>query len=87
MTTELKAMILDLIRALRESGIDVPIDTARQVEVKIRMQYGGERVYVAGLPKQSRAVQLAKLEKRTQIEMALATGLSVRQVRRIRNGK
>lgn len=87
MTTELKAMIHDLIRALRESGIDVPTDTARQVEVKIRMQYGGERVYVASLPKQARAVQLAKLEKRTQVQMALVTGLSVRQVRRIRNGK
>lgn len=87
MTTELKAMIHDLIRALRDSGIDVPLDTARQVEVKIRMQYGGERVYVASLPKQSRAVQLAKLEKRTQVQMALATGLSVRQIRRIRNGR
>jgi hypothetical protein len=44
MTTELKAMIHDLIRALRESGIEVPTDAARQVEVKLRMQYGGERV-------------------------------------------
>ena len=87
MTTELKAMIHDLIRALRESGIEVPTDAARQVEVKLRMQYGGERVYISSLPKQARAVQLAKLEKCTQLQMANITGLSVRQIRRIRNGK
>jgi transcriptional regulator with XRE-family HTH domain len=32
-------------------------------------------------------VQLAKLEKRTQLQMANITGLSVRQIRRIRNGE
>lgn len=84
MTTELKAMIHDLIRALRESGIDVPTDTARQVEVKLRTQYGGERVYVAQLPKQARAVQLAKLEKLTNRQIALATGLTIRRVQQLR---
>ena len=87
MTTEMKKMIHDMIRALREAGIDVPDEAARSVEVKIRMQYGGERIYVASLPKQARAVQLAKLERRTQVQMAAATGLSVRQIRRIRNGR
>ena len=87
MTTEMKKMIHDMIRALREAGIDVPDEAARSVEVRIRMQYGGERIYVASLPKQARAVQLAKLERRTQVQMAAATGLSVRQIRRIRNGR
>jgi len=83
----MKKMIHDMIRALREAGIDVPDEAARSVEVRIRMQYGGERIYVASLPKQARAVQLAKLERRTQVQMAAATGLSVRQIRRIRNGR
>jgi hypothetical protein len=80
-------MIHDMIRALRDAGVEVPDGVATNVKVKLQSLYGGERVYVPSLPKASRAVQLAKLEKRTQVEMALATGLSVRQVRRIRNGK
>lgn len=80
-------MIHDMIRAMREAGVEVPDGVATNVKVKLQSLYGGERVYVPSLPKASRAVQLAKLEKRTQVEMALATGLSVRQVRRIRNGK
>ena len=80
-------MIHDMIRALRDAGIDVPDAAATDVKLKLQSLYGGERVYVPSLPKARRAVQLAKLEKRTQVEMALATGLSVRQVRRIRNGK
>jgi len=80
-------MINDLIAAIREAGISVPEGVAQTVEAKIRKTYGGERVYIASLPKQQRAVQLAKLEKCTQVQMALATGLTVRQVRRIRRGK
>lgn len=85
--TEMMKMIHDMIRALRDAGVEVPDGVATNVKVKLQSLYGGERVYVPSLPKASRAVQLAKLEKRTQVEMALATGLSVRQVRRIRNGK
>lgn len=80
-------MIHDMIRALRDAGVDVPDGVATNVKVKLQSLYGGERVYVPSLPKARRAVQLAKLEKRTQVEMALATGLSVRQVRRIQRGK
>lgn len=49
--------------------------------------FPGERLYVAALPKQQHAVQLAKLNLRTTREMAEATGLSVRQVRRILRGR
>lgn len=85
--TEMMKMIHDMIRALRDAGVDVPDGVATNVKVKLQSLYGGERVYVPSLPKARRAVQLAKLEKRTQVEMALATGLSVRQVRRIKNGR
>ena len=80
-------MIDDLIKAFRDAGLDVPQNVAKDVEVKIRQQYGGERVYVASLPKQRRQVQLAKLEKMTQINMAKATGLTVRGVRKILRGR
>ena len=80
-------MIDDMIRALRAAGIEVPDSAARTVEIHLRNQYGGERIYIASLPKQRRAVQLARLAQRTQVEMALATGLTVRQVRRIQRGK
>lgn len=80
-------MIDDLIKAFRDAGIAVPQEVARDVEVQMRRQYGGERVYVASLPKQRRQVQLAKLEKMTQINMSVATGIPVRTIRRLRNGR
>lgn len=80
-------MIDDLIKAFRDAGIQVPQDIAKDVEVRMRRQYGGERVYVASLPKQRRQVQLAKLEKMTQINMSVATGIPVRTIRRLRNGR
>jgi len=80
-------MIDDLIRAFRDAGLDVPQNIAKDAEVQIRRQYGGERVYVASLPKQRRQVQLAKLEKMSQIGMAKATGLNVRHVRLLLKGK
>ena len=80
-------MIDDLIKAFRDAGIQVPQDVAKDVEVRMRRQYGGERVYVASLPKQRRQVQLAKLEKMTQINMSVATGIPVRTIRRLRNGR
>lgn len=85
--TEVMQMINDLISEIRAAGINVPDNIALTVETKIRHVYGGERIYIASLPKQNRAVQLAKLAKHTQIEMAHATGLTVRQVRRIQRGK
>lgn len=80
-------MIDDLIKAFRAAGIDVPDQVGRDVEVKLRQTYGGERIYIASLPKQRRAAQLAKLNLRTQREMAVATGLSVRGVRKILRGR
>jgi hypothetical protein len=82
-------MIRDMLESLEKAlAQGMTRDEARQAaEVAVRQKYAGERVYVAALPKQARAVQLARLEKRTQVQMALSTGLSVRQIRRIRNGK
>ena len=80
-------MINDLIQAFRAAGIDVPEGTATQVEVTIRQQYRGESIYIAGPSRQVRARQIATLGKMETRKLAAATGLSVRTIRRIRNGK
>jgi hypothetical protein len=80
-------MIDDLIRLMREAGIAVPISVAETIEVRLRQTYGGERIYVASLPKQRRAVHLAKLTKMKLIDMSLATGIPVRSIKRIKNGR
>lgn len=80
-------MIDEILQMLRAQGINVPGEMRQAVEVQFRQLHAGERIYIAGLPKQRRAVQLAKLEKHTQVQMALATGLTVRGVRKILRGK
>lgn len=80
-------MIHDLIQAFRAAGIDVPEATATAVEAQIRLQYRGESIYIAGPSRQLRARQLASLERMKVRELARATGLSERTIRRIKNGK
>lgn len=66
-------------RSLAEAGTNV--------EIAVRTTFAGERVYIAGYPKQARAVQLAKLQHLKTLDMALATGITVRRVRQIMRGK
>ena len=80
-------MIHDLIQAFRDAGVQVPDATAADVETKIRQQYRGESIYIAGPSRQLRARQLASLERMKLRDMAVATGLSIRTIKRIRNGK
>ena len=56
-------------------------------ETVARQVFGGERVYIPGYPKKMRAVQIARITTRSQVQISQATGLSVRQVRRIQRGK
>jgi DNA-directed RNA polymerase specialized sigma24 family protein len=68
------------------SGMDE--SAARQAaSVEVRAEFGGERVYVPSLPKQRRAVQLARLEMRSTRELAAASGMATRTVRRITRGR
>ncbi len=63
-------------------------DEARtRAEVAVRSEYGGERVYIASHPKRQRAVQVARMELRTTREIAAATGIPARTVRRLRTGR
>lgn len=62
-------------------------EARRNVVLEISAEYAGERVYIPGLPKAQRARQLAKLNKQTTREMAVASGLPLRTVQRLVNGK
>ncbi len=79
MTKGLDDMIRDMIAALREAGVPVDDSIATKVEIKLRRQYGGERVYVQSLPKQLRAAQLAEAHKRL--------GTAAITLKRLRNGR
>lgn len=80
-------MIDDLIRLFREAGIEVPEQTGVEVEIKLRESYRGERVYIAGPKRPLRARQLAKLNMMKSRDLAVKSGLPLRTVQRIRNGK
>lgn len=93
MTKGLDAMIRDMIVLLREAGVPVDESVASKVEIKLRRQYGGERVYIQSLPKQMRAANVAEATKRlgtaavTLKRIAQATGIPIRTVKRLRNGR
>lgn len=91
MTTQKKGntmteIINFLARAMEQAlaqGLSAP-DARRVAEVAVRVEFAGERVYVAALPKQRRAVQLAKLEGRTTQQIVATTGMSRQHVWRLR---
>jgi len=85
--TELAKMINDIIAAIRAAGGTVPDGADVSVEISIRQRYRGEAPYIAGPSRQLRARQLASLEQMKLRDMAVATGLSVRTIKRIRNGR
>jgi hypothetical protein len=85
MSDLLKAMLRELQQGLQQGLTEAEV--ARQVEVRIREAYGGDTVYVARQPKRIRQLRVEELSTCTQVVTAERTGLSVRQVRRIKNGK
>lgn len=87
MTERIAEMIREMMQAMRQAGVDVPDQVAQFVEVKIRQQFAGERIYIAGHPKRSRAVQLAQLNLTRTRDLSEATGLSMRRVQQLMRGK
>ncbi len=81
----IKEMCDELARALAQG---MTTEEARlNTEAFIRRTYGGEEIYVAKQPKRQRAIQLAQLQLRTTRELAVASGMNVRTVKRIINGR
>jgi hypothetical protein len=93
MTKGLNDMIRDLLAALRAAGVEVGEQVASRVELQIRQQYGGERVYIQSLPKMRRAAQLSHAQvqlgtaARSIQRLSKATGIPARTVKRLINGR
>lgn len=66
-------------RSLAEAG--------SSAELATRQTFAGERPYIAGYPKQRRAVQIAQLNLKTSRELSVASGLPLRTVQRLRSGR
>lgn len=81
--TEIINFIMSEMVRAQANGLSLE-DARQATEVATRSMFAGERVYIAGLPKQRRAVQLAKLEKQTTQEIVAVTGLSRQHVWRLR---
>lgn len=83
-------MINELVKMISEalSHGNTAQESALEAQLHVRQKYGGERIYIASLPKQRRSVQLQRLTKcRTQIQKANALGITVRAVRKIERGR
>jgi Mor family transcriptional regulator len=93
MTRGLTDMIKDLFAALRAAGVEIDDGLAMNVEIQLRRQYGGERVYIQSLPKLRRAAQITFAQAhlgtaaRSIQRLSKATGIPARTVKRIVNGK
>ncbi len=88
--TEAETMIDYILQQLRAHGVDIPDQVRQDIKVAVCEGFGGERVYVPKLPKLQGAARVAKasrVENTKQVHVALATGLSVRQVRRLTRGR
>jgi hypothetical protein len=64
-----------------------PAEAERTAFLTISAEHAGERLYIAGLPKAQRARQIAKLQQRATRDVAAASGLPLRTVQRLINGK
>ena len=84
--TEIIRFIRDEIERAMTQGRSLH-DAAADAEVAVRRTFAGERPYIAGYPKQQRAVQLDRLNLQTTRELAVASGIPVRTVRRLRSGR
>jgi len=68
----------------RVAGVKLNAEQRREVEVATRLTYAGERPYIAAYPKQTRAVQIAKLNALDNRQISQNTGLSIRRVQQLR---
>jgi hypothetical protein len=84
-------MIHEIVAMLRRSGVDLPDQVVREVSAEFHHLHGGERTYIPKLPKLAGQMRLQALgtatATMTQVQISQATGLQVRQIRRLTNGR
>lgn len=74
----------------RVTGVEPTPDQIKTVELQIRHQFAGERVYVAGHPKAQHAEAVRRMvrdARHTQREQARALGMSERGLRKALRGR
>lgn len=85
--TEVRDVIDFILGELRRQGVVVADAVGTAAMAAVHEAYGGERVYVAKLPKLQTSVRIAQAQgegARTNVEIVKATGISLRQVERLR---
>lgn len=98
--SKVDTMIEKFFEAAIRAGIKMDVAQRKRIELEFRSEFGGSRVYHAGelhyvqkFPKQRRAAELAETQKRlgtaavTLKRIAQATGIPIRSVKRLRNGR
>jgi hypothetical protein len=84
--SEIIKFIGDEIAKAMAGGASLEASLAN-AEMAVRRAYAGERVYIAIHPKAQRAQQIARLELRSTREIAAASGIPIRTVRRLQSGR
>lgn len=67
----------------RVTGIEPTPEQVKTVELTIRAEFAGERVYIAGHPKAQRAKQIAALRRQSTRKAAAELGISQRRVQQL----
>lgn len=67
----------------RVTGTAPTPEQVKTVELAIRAEFAGERVYIAGHPKAQRAKQIAKLRRQSTRNAAAELGISQRRVQQL----
>ena len=83
--TELFDFYRERLQNMLAAGTPVAV-AAEQAQLDTETQFRGERVYVTPNPR-LRARQIARLGQMKLRDMAVATGMPVRTIARIRNGR
>ena len=84
-------MIHEIIAMLRRHGVELPDPVVREVSYEFHHLHGGERQYIPKFPKLTGQMRLYALgtatDTMTQREMSRATGIPVRTISRLKNGR
>ena len=71
----------------RALGTALPQEQRMRVSEQMARQLGGDRHYLPSLPKLQRQVRLSAFGTLTVTEAATSTGIPIRTIKRLRNGK
>ena len=84
-------MIHEIVAMLRRHGVELPDPVVREVSFEFHHLHGGELPYIPKFPKLTGQMRLYTLgtatDTMTQRDMSRATGIPVRTISRLKNGR